>query len=517
MSALIDKLNSRGAEMTRFDRDEDWLQLERFSQFFTELAEETDNSKLVRAVVSKALELTGADAGLLYLQPVSGLLSCESVRILSSDLFLSGEELTDSLSLIPIPEQMASKSSCLLRAYLEKRSLLVDDPSVCAVELDEMRQFERAFAYRVDALLSVPLGGLQDKVYGVLQLMNPGSENFSGQRRVLVEQLASIAGSLLYKNQQLEEQKTLFESMIQMIAGAVDEKFYLGADHCRRVPVLAMMLARAVNRTERPPFAEQVFDQGELYELEVAAWLHDCGKLVTPISLVDKSSKLETVFDRIELIQTRFEILRRDQELFRLREGLSGENLPVLTDGSYRQQKMLEDMHFLAACNHGKRIMTADDLQRLRDIADRYRWVDRQMEEVSVLTEDELTNLSIMSGTLNERERVKINNHALASIGMLDLLPFPDDLRRVPDIISGYHQSGDAQPLLQARILAIADRFVSVTAENRAYCKTNSLENAMKILYGMADSGQLDRNLLDLFSGEHLHKQYAAEFLSDDQ
>jgi HD-GYP domain-containing protein (c-di-GMP phosphodiesterase class II) len=161
--------------------------------------------------------------------------------------------------------------------------------------------------------------------------------------------------------------------------------------------------------------------------------------------------------------------------------------------------------------------MTTGDLQHLRDIADRYRWVDRQMEEVSVLTEDELANLSIMSGTINERERVKINNHALASVGMLDLLPFPEDLRRVPDIISGYHQSGDAQPMLQARILAIADRFVSVTAEHRVYCKTNSLEDAMKILYGMADSGQLDRNLLDLFYREHLHRQYAAEFLSDEQ
>jgi HD-GYP domain-containing protein (c-di-GMP phosphodiesterase class II) len=161
--------------------------------------------------------------------------------------------------------------------------------------------------------------------------------------------------------------------------------------------------------------------------------------------------------------------------------------------------------------------MTRADQQRIRRIAKHYRWIDRQMEEVSVLTGDEIANLSIESGTLNERERAKINNHALATLGMLDLLPFPAELQRVPEIVAGTRNGRDRQPLLQARILAIADTLVSVTAENRSYRKTNSLAEAMEILFSMRDAGRLDAELLDLLVRERLHQQYAAEFLSEEQ
>ena len=134
-----------------------------------------------------------------------------------------------------------------------------------------------------------------------------------------------------------------------------------------------------------------------------------------------------------------------------------------------------------------------------------------------MLTEDEVANLSVESGTLTERERVKVNNHALATVSMLDLLPFPEELQLVPEIIGGYHEARDEQPLLQTRILAIADIFVAVTAENRPCRKTNSLDEAMEILFEMRDAGHLDAALLDLFFSERLHQQYAADFLSEDQ
>lgn len=491
--------------------------LEQLGRMVSQLSAEADSRKLPGAILSAALELTGADGGTLYLQPTTGLLCCEAVRIDSLHLALSGEELAGVLPVVPIPEERSNADPPLLKSFLENHPFLIEDIDGSADVLSAQQAFDSTFDYRTSLLLIVPLSGLPGDALGVLQLMNPQAETFSGQDQLLAAHLASSAGTVLRKNQQLDEQKSLFESMIQLIAGAVDEKFYLGADHCRRVPVLTMMLAQAVNRSSEPPFAGQVFDQQELYELEVAAWLHDCGKLVTPVNLVDKSQKLETVFDRIDLIQTRFEIIRRDEEIARLRAGLAGDDLPVLADGQNRSQQVLEDLHFLATCNHGKKLMTQADQQRIQQIARRYRWIDRQMEEVSVLTEDEIANLSIESGTLNERERVKINNHALATIGMLDLLPFPEELQQVSEIIGGYHENRDEQPLLQARILAIADMFVSVTAENRPCRKTNSLDDALEILFEMRDAGQLDADLLELFVSERLHQQYAAEFLSDDQ
>lgn len=491
--------------------------LEALGRMVTELCAEADSQKLPGAILSAALELTGADAGFVYLQATPGLLCCEAVQIDSRGLVLTGDDLSGVLPVVPISEERSNVEPALLKSFLNNCSFLIDDLDSTDHDLSVQKTFDSAFDYQSSLLLIIPLSGGPGKALGVLQLMNPQSGIFSEQDQLLATHLASSSGAILRKNQQLDGQKVLFESMIQMIAGAVDEKFYLGADHCRRVPVLTMMLAQAVNRSSEPPFAEQAFNPQELYELEVAAWLHDCGKLVTPISLVDKSQKLETVFDRIDLVQTRFEIIRRDEEIARLRKGLAGEDLPILMDVNKRSQQMLEDLHFLSTCNHGKKQMMPADQQRIQQIADRYRWIDRQREEASVLTEDEVANLSIESGTLTERERIKINNHALATIGMLDLLPFPDELQQVTEIVGGYHESRDEQPLLQTRILALADLFVSVTAENRPSRKTNRLDEAIAILCEKRDAGLLDADLLDLFLNERLHQQYAADFLSDDQ
>lgn len=497
--------------------DTDLQRLEHLARLVAELSAETDTRRLPGAILAAALELTGGAAGSLYLRPSTDRLCCEAVRIATSKRTLSADELAELLPVVTIPAERLQAESFLLKTFLGNRSFLIEDIDESAGDLADQRRFDAVFDCRTKALLSVPLSGLPGDAHGVMQLMSPRAGAFSGRDRILAVHLADSAGNILKKNQVIDEQKALFESAIQMIAGAVDEKFYLGADHCRRVPVLTMMLARAVNGATEPPFAERVFDQRELYELEVAAWLHDCGKLLTPVNLVEKSRKLETVFDRIELVRTRFEIVRRDEEIARLRAGLDGEELPIVADGNSRSQQMREELHFLTVCNHGKKSMTRADQQRIRRIAKHYRWIDRQMEEVSVLTGDEIANLSIESGTLNERERAKINNHALATLGMLDLLPFPAELQRVPEIVAGTRNGRDRQPLLQARILAIADTLVSVTAENRSYRKTNSLAEAMEILFSMRDAGRLDAELLDLLVRERLHQQYAAEFLSEEQ
>ena len=489
--------------------------LEDLSRRVVGLAAETETDQLPAEILTAAIELSGADAGTIYLQLTESSLCCEGVQIRSQNLILSGDQVVDFLPLAQIPEDRLHAETLLLKTFLGNRTFLIDDIDTTDGDFFGQHSFDHAFNFKTRSLLSVPLSGSAGEVHGVIKLMSEKAALFTEQDRALLAHLAASAGSILNKNRQIDEQKILFESMIQMIAGAIDEKFYLGADHCRRVPVVTMMLAHVLNRTTDPLFAKTFLSPQELYGLEVAAWLHDCGKLLTPVSLFDKSRKLETVFDRIDLIQTRFEIVRRDEEIARLRAGRDGENLPVQAAGKIGSQQMLEDLHFLTACNHGKKIMTQEDLERIDLIEERYRWIDRQMEEVSVLTEDEKVNLSIKSGTLNERERIKINNHTLATISMLDLLPFPQELLLVPEIIAGYHEERNEQPLLQTRILAVADTFVSVTTENCSYRKTNNLDETLKILFEMAAAGQLDLDLLNLFVKENLHQQYAAEFLTD--
>lgn len=484
--------------------------LEQLGRAVVALAAQTDNRSLLDTLLSAALQMVDCEAGAVYLLQSPGLLCCEAAQAPTCGQDFNSEELAELLPVISIHDANVSAKPALSKAFLEGNPVLIDDVNELPSAFTESPLF-KDLLQEGKPLLSVPLSG-----QGLLLLVSC-SRAFCDQEIGLLIQLGISAGSFLRKNKQLEEQKTLFESTIQMIAGAVDEKFYLGVDHCRRVPVLTMMLAHAVNKSSEPPFADQQFSEQELYELEVAAWLHDCGKLVTPISLIEKSRKLETVFDRIELIQTRFEIIRRDEEIARLRAGRGSDEFPIKADGNDNAQQMLEDLHFLAESNHGTKTMTAVEQKRIKEIAERYRWVDRQMEEVSVLSGDEVDNLTIASGTINNRERVKINNHALATIGMLDLLPFPDELQHVPDIVSGYQQERDGRLLLQARILALADLFVSVTTQNRSYRKSNNLEEALEALLGMKEEKGLDADLINLFLCERLHQQYAAEFLSAEQ
>lgn len=488
----------------------DQEKLEQLGRIVVDLAAQTDNRSFLNILLSTALQMVGCEAGAVYLLQSPGLLCCEAAKAPICGQSFPSEELVELLPVISILDASGNADSSLGRAFLEGSPVLVDDVDELPSTFTQSPLF-KDLLQEGKPLLSVPLNG-----QGLLLLVSC-SRVFCDQEIGLLSQLSISAGSLLRKNKQLEEQKALFESTIQMIAGAVDEKFYLGADHCRRVPVLTMMLAHAVNKSSESPFADRQFSEQELYELEVAAWLHDCGKLVTPISLIEKSRKLETVFDRIDLIQTRFEIIRRDEEIARLRAGKGSDELPVKADGSGNVQRMFEDLHFLAECNHGTKVMTAAEQKRIKEIAERYRWVDRQMEEVSVLSGDEMDNLSIGSGTINNRERVKINNHVLATIGMLDLLPFPEELQRVPDIVSGYHQERDGHPLLQGRILTLADLFVSVTTQNRFYRKNNNLDEAVEALLEMKEERGLDGDLINLFLRERLHQQYAAEFLPAEQ
>jgi HD-GYP domain-containing protein (c-di-GMP phosphodiesterase class II) len=319
--------------------------------------------------------------------------------------------------------------------------------------------------------------------------------------------------------------------MIGLINTAIDDKSPYTGKHCERVPILTMMLAEAVNRSSTTPtLANFSLSEQDKYELRIAALLHDCGKITTPVHVVDKATKLETIFDRIELIITRFAVLKRDAEIKFLKASaieVSAEKKAILQAQFSADILQLEDeQSFLQHCNRGSESMSIDAQQRVLSIAHR-QWQNDHGLWCDFLSPDELENLMVRSGTLTEGERQIINNHINQTIKMLAALPWPRHLKNVPEFAGGHHERMDGkgypqgltrdQMSVQARIMAIADIFEALTAHDRPYKAANTLSESLFILGKMAQGGHVDPDLFDVFIREQVYLEYANQFLSSDQ
>ncbi|HJL73905.1 MAG TPA: HD domain-containing phosphohydrolase, partial [Candidatus Marinimicrobia bacterium] len=329
-----------------------------------------------------------------------------------------------------------------------------------------------------------------------------------------------------------------FESFIKLIASAIDAKSPYTGGHCSRVPEITMMLTQAVNDAKDGPFKEVTFTDKEMYELKIAAWLHDCGKVATPEYVVDKSTKLETIYDRIHTLNTRFEVLKRDEEIKFLKKRLKIET-DASTSTSDKKNAVKElrkklrtklatlenDMEFIRTANIGGEFMSGDKKDRVQKIA-KYRWQDNGVPQ-NFLTENEIYNLCISKGTLTAEERKTINDHIVHTIDMLEQLPYPKHLKNIPEFAGGHHEKLDGtgypkglnkdEMSIQAKAMAIADIFEALTAKDRPYKEGKTLSMAMRIMGFMKNDAHVDSQLFELFVQEKIYLQYAEKYLSSEQ
>src|SRR5436190_6766089 len=326
------------------------------------------------------------------------------------------------------------------------------------------RNFDKKTGYRSKAFLTVPMKNHESEIIGVLQLINSidtatneiGPFSHSDQR--LAESLASQAAIALTNRSLINQLEELFESFIELINTAIDEKSKYTGGHCQRVPVLTMMLAEAVNETTEGPLGNFNMSEKDRYELKIAGMLHDCGKVTTPVHVVDKATKLETIFDRINLVDTRFEVLKRDLEIASLKEKLKLLGESALDEVAARKRSaqidqtlrdrlrhVEGDREFLRQANVGGEAMAPEERERVNRIGASYKWIDVSGGTVGFLTDDEIKNLTISRGTLNNEEREKINHHIVATIKMLEALPWPKHLSHVPEYAGGHHERMDGK------------------------------------------------------------------------
>ena len=448
------------------------------------------------------------------------------------------------------------------------------------------KAFDSKTGYRSKSFLTVPLKNRDGVVIGVLQLINArlpdgAVHDFGPDIAPLIEALASQAAVAMDNTNLIRAQRALFERFIEVLAKAIDAKSPYTGGHCNRVPELSLMLAKAAIEEKEGPFADFTLSEDDWYELKIAAGLHDCGKVTTQEFVVDKATKLETIYNRIHEIRTRFEVLKRDAAIESLKKRLAGGDTDELEAELEQTLQTLDDeFAFIAECNVGGEFMAPEKIEKMKAIGAR-TWV-RTLDDTLGLSGDEmrhrnpdepkppvvetlladktwhilphekaidptpyeaegikmkplanrynrgeLYNLAISRGTLTNEDRFHINDHIVQTIFMLRALQFPKYLARVPDWAGGHHEKMDGTGYpkglkrdeleLPARIMAIADIFEALTASDRPYKKAKKLSESIKIMSFMVKDAHVDPDLFQLFLTSGVWKEYAEKNLLPEQ
>ena len=518
--------------------------VERLLEIGTALSAEKDTPRLLEMILLGAKEITHADGGTLYrVSDDHESLEFAIIRTDSLDIAMGGTTGNDiTFPNLPLHQEDGSPNINMVAACAALERVTINIPDAyenTTYDFSGTRKFDESTGYRSKSFLTVPMANHENEVIGVLQLLNkidPSSGEvvpFSTEDQRLVESLASQAAVSLTNQQLIANLRELFESFIEMIASAIDDKSPYTGGHCRRVPELSMMLADACARTQDGPLSDFEMSQTDRYELRIASWLHDCGKVTTPEYVVDKATKLETIYDRVHTVDTRFEVLKRDAEIELLKARITAleagdePDLEALeTAYEARITQLDDDREFVRKHNVGGEFMRDEDKERTRQIAE-YRWTGPDGEEQAFLADNEVYNLSIERGTLTAEERDVINYHITATIKMLESLPFPKDLLRVPEFAGGHHEKMDGTGYprglkrddmsVQARIMGIADIFEALTAADRPYKQAKTLSASLKIMGFMKKDNHIDPDLFDVFLREKVWLEYANSFLLPEQ
>ncbi|MCW9035739.1 MAG: GAF domain-containing protein [Rhodospirillales bacterium] len=564
--------------------------LSRLVELGIAMSAEQDSNKLMEMVLLGAKELTNADGGTLYTLDDEGKLQFSIVRNDSLDIQMGGTS-GNPVQIPPVhlfrEGDQPNFSNVVSFAVHKEKSVNIEDAyNADDFDFSGTRIFDKNNGYRSQSFLTVPLKPRGGDVIGALQIINARKEGtgevvpFNSTLQPFVEALAAQAATALYNRELLKAQEKLMDSLIQLIAGAIDAKSPYTGGHCERVPELAVMLAHEASKVETGHLADFNFKtREELREFEIGAWLHDCGKVTTPEYVVDKATKLETIYNRIHEIRTRFEVLLRDSEIEYLKSLARGiEKSEAEKIFVHQQKELFDDFAFVAECNLGGEFMEDSKIDRLKRIADtswtrhfditlglshdeklryedepdgpceekllndkilhiipRERLISEQYKNYdfkvdipeNLYNQGEMYNLCVKRGTLTEEERFKINEHIMQTIVMLEQLPLPQHLKRIPEYAGAHHETmvGTGYPRkmtekelsIPSRIMAIADIFEALTASDRPYKQPKTLSEAVKILSFFKKDRHIDPILFDLFLTSGTYRSYANKFLDPEQ
>jgi len=510
-------------------------QIKKLSDIGRALSGVYDLNTLLEMIVDQARNFTNADAGTLYIVEDSTL-RFQIVQNDSLKIRMGGK----TGETIPFPAVELKESN--VSAFVALKGVSVNIPDVYDTDLFDFtgpKKFDQSTGYRSQSMLVVPMRNHDNDVIGVLQLLNATNPttnqviSFSQDYENLCESLASQAAVSITNAKLISNMTELFEAFVKVMATAIDEKSPVTGGHIRRVADLTLTMADVIHNSKEGAYKDITFTPDQIYELRIAAYMHDIGKVTSPVEIVEKAKKLQTIFDRIQYIRLRMAYISQklvlegqSKKIELLQNGYSPEKLDALeTDTHNKLEEIKEIREFINKCNEPGEFLEDETLERLKEISKK-TYIDDEGEQQPFLTEDELLNLSIRRGSITEAERKKMQDHAAVTLRMLKQIPFTKKLKNIPDFAGAHHEfiNGKGYPLglkgdeipFEGKLMAVADIAEALTASDRPYKKAMPLETVHRILRSMAEKEELDNGLVELFIEKGVYKLYQETYETDN-
>ena len=502
-------------------------QIKKMSDIGRALSGVQDLNTLLEMIVDQARNFTNADAGTLYIVE-NNTLRFQIVQNDSLKIRMGGK----SGGTIPFPPVELKETN--VSAFVALKGISVNIPDVYDTELFDFtgpKKFDQSTGYRSKSMLVVPMRNHENDIIGVLQLLNatnPISNEviaFSQDYENLSESLASQAAVSITNAKLIANMTELFEAFVKVMATAIDEKSPVTGGHIRRVAELTLTMAEVIHDLDEGHFKDKTFSPDQMYELRIAAYMHDIGKVTSPVEIVEKAKKLQTIFDRIQYVRLRMayisqkiELEGQEAKIKILQNGSSPEKLNSIEKETLEKLMEIEEIQrFINKCNEPGEFLDDEILVRLKEVSEK-TYIDDAGEQQPFLTADELVNLSIRRGSITEKERQKMQGHAAVTLKMLKQIPFTKKLKNIPDFAGAHHEflNGKGYPLglkgdeisFEGRLMAVTDIAEALTASDRPYKKAMPLETVYRILRSMVEGGELDPNLVELFIEKEVYKIY---------
>lgn len=511
--------------------------IQKLNKIGTALSGEENLDVLLEMIVSEAKILTNADGGTLYLVDQEHL-RFKVVQTDSLGIKMGGTSGDITWAPLPLYLEDGTPNKKMVAATCALEDRLVNIPDVyeaVGFSFEGTKKFDAGTGYRSKSMLVIPLKDHEHEIIGVLQLLNKIDLTtqqpiaFDNEDESITLSLASQAAISITNTSLIQGLEKLLEAFLKSIIFAISKKSPYTAGHIKRMVKLSVMMAEAINQDETI-YKEKHFSTEEIKQINFAALMHDIGKLATPEQVVDKATKLESIFDRIALVESRIETIKKalHVELLKhkiaLLESGNKTNVEELEEAFNANINTLENyLDIIKMSNKGAEFVSDEKVATIQKIASE-PWIVEGVT-YTILNENEAYNLSVQRGTLTKEERDIINLHAKISVDILSKLPFPKKYKEIPQISGNHHEkiSGKGYPQglkgdeisFEARILAIADVFEALTASDRPYKQENPLSSAMKILYFMAKDDELDKQMVKFFYDSGLYLEYAKELLPE--
>lgn len=460
------------------------------------LSTEKDRNRMLIAILEKGMEVTNCDAGTLYLYE-NGELNFKLMKTLSKGINRGMNEPIDDMPPVPMEEKNVCSYSAIHREVVN----ISDVYNSSRFDFSGPRKYDSLTGYRTKSQLVVPLENNENELIGVLQLINAMDEAgnviaFDPQYEIIIRSLGSMAAIELTNLSYVEALKMQIYSFVEALTTALEERTPYNALHTKNVEKYVCILADYITELNRQGKCEEKFEARQIEQLRLAALLHDIGKMVVPLSIMNKATRLDK---EIEKIDERFKLIKALYEIDMLRGSITSEEYGEIA------AELDEELEFI----HKIDIIDCVDDEAYEHICRLAvkKHVDKDGNVLPYLTEREVSCLSIRSGTLTMQERKEMENHVVMTSKILEKVQFYKGFSMVPKWVGAHHEyldgSGYPKQLkgdeldLETRLLTVVDIYDALTASDRPYKDPISKEGAIDILKNMAKRGKVDLRLVE--------------------